>query len=1593
MSSGVVTPGTSPANPGSSPYGSSTQVAQPQVAPFANKGLVLQTDPASLQPGEYQQLDNMTSVREGSLVVRNGSQRITDTGQYGGDTVNIIHSITKLHGTNPDARYIGSAGNIYRNTTGIPASGTSMAFTKVATSVATGSLFYEQRWTGIRYNAGTIGQPWEFFACNAKMLKDNSLLNPLQQWGIVRPVQPAIAALDQITVLPSGSEVITGSGRVNTTISSSSGSAPGLVTVTPAAMTNIQVGTLLDVGGQYVSVLETTSTTFSAYFASTPSGSITAGQSSVTAPTQFSNFSASIDASFNGVSSDGYDTQDACHVAIAISNAADLTDLRFRVLLNGSTSDYYEKAIATSAVQSQVSLTLTPIGQLNITLPEVNLGAYGPYKVVVPEIEQATPETLSATSPATNVNIVWNEFDIPKNTFLPVGLAGTGSFNWKYVTGFQIYYTVTSGTTPTLYASSIYFKGGFGPNGLQQNANEVVQPYTYIYTFKNPITGTESSPSQIPVNSVAPQFQQVAVTLLGTGDSQVTGNGSIAVYRAGGTFADDYYRFVGYASNPGANTTAVFYDAIPDIDIEGNNLANFDNDPPVLSTLPNPFIATISSIVSGGADQMSVLQVNLPSGVTNLGNVLTVGSTMYLYTGGSGNISNQETVYVANTNATDGSLSASQVQVFMQYTHYVGDFVEVDAITGQPCALGCTAFDSIFLAGDPNNPQILYKSKSGMPEAFPVVELSTGIADQINVGSPSNPIMAVTEFGGQIICLNLSNLYVVSLFAGAMQNPIEAPAQRGLVANWGWCKADNEIWYVSYDGLYSWAGGQSFKRSEKIDPLFKGFTINGYLPIDTTKLQYCTLSYFRNEIRFVYVDTNGDYATLRYNVIYDRWMIDIYYDSQVANEVTAPTSQYTETDTGILLAGRSLTISSTLWAFLYVVDTGSSDGWTTSATTDGANILYLAKSAAFELGLPSVDKQYMDLVMEYANDTVGSNSPTLTLECFYNFSSTANSTDTFSIGPSTNLGRHRTPFSLQGGFGMPAYAMEIAIYGSTVVPVSFYSLTFNYVPLTQIQSGRAYDWDDLGYAFDKRLYQLTIEYFLPANDLQTINLDIMTGISYLQTITQNVQFFQLAPAAGTYTGPYRIQANFPINDETIVKKIRLRPTVVGTPFKLWNYYFEFEKYPPDVVAQTEWSDYGYAYEKYAQQVVLEVNTNNVAATVNFYADGNGTAAATFTVTSTTEDRNRIITLPPGIMGKRFRMVNTPGSGGSYQLFNQTVITLPADRGPVNHTFDWDNMGYPYDKKLKELTIEYDTSGGGSPVSTTIYADTMTGINGGTITTQALSFVLNQSGRALQTFAIQDGIYVKQIRLYPASDNIYFKEWKPQWDFDKYPADITLWTPWEDFGWPCEKIARNLLIEVNTGGVTASVQLQADGANAGSPISITTTPTDRRRVIALSSELIGRNFRLLNTPGSGGSFQLFNWTLDVVREPCAVLYYDSYETDFGYDGYKFLKQAWFWYASGATITLTVYVDGFTQFYQTTLPQHSARDVYRMYFPTIVGSTLNKSKHYRVQLSSSATFKLYAGSVIEWGAFGGDQRKAYQQFHMTAEQVLPVAGVQV
>lgn len=913
--------------------------------------------------------------------------------------------------------------------------------------------------------------------------------------------------------------------------------------------------------------------------------------------------------------------------------------------------------------------------------------------------------------------------------------------------------------------------------------SSTISPYNYVYTRRNPKTGHEGPPS-IPMtleNEVSGVNIQITIRVdalnvapqdfynyWGYRDPQVIGEKSIAIYRKGGTFSDGYYRLVTYLDTDVATETIDFVDNVPDIKLSSITV-DFDNDPPVTASMPIPLVAEISSYTdgTGAADAVSMMHLTILQGFQpgqdELIDILRPGSEV---TVGEGDT--QERCVVINIGTPD------LITMYFQYAHLVGERVTCGSVRNAPCKLSCQAFNSIFLAGDANNPSTIYKSKTGRPEAFPVVNLADGSPGSIECGSPSNPVMALAEFNGEVISLNKSNIFLVRVWNGAMQSPIVTPAQRGLFAPNAWCKADNEIWYLAYDGIYSWAGGDSTKRSEAIDPIFKGEWVNGIPPIslnpvaaggsNLSDLELVVFAYHKNQIFITYLDLSGNKRRLRYHQLYDRWSIDT---------TVAATEMYLEQDTGTFLFASSEDIGGgNFRAFINQDDTvvtpvipATTEGWIAGTQDDGDPIVWEVFTPFYGLGSPTLQKQWGDVALELQNP-----ADTITVETYYDFSSTADATDTFTITPLA--GRRRFFMPLKSGSAQEARSVAFRFTGSTTQPTTLYTLTFTYLPLQYHQRGRADDWDNLGYEHDKRLQQVSMEYDVEGSTV-TLNLDTMSGIGG-NTYTAAVQTFTLdSPAATVASGPVRARTTFPINDGIVAKLVRLRPTVVDTLFKRFPYKFDFLPYPPDKVLFTEWSDEGYPCEKILRELILEIDTGDVEATINVEVDGE--IKQTEAVTTTIDDRHRILTMDPDIIGKLFRLTLVPGTGGKTQLFK--------------HKFNW------------------------------------------------------------------------------------------------------------------------------------------------------------------------------------------------IAEPCAVTFWSSYELAFNYNGYKFIKQLFVEYRCNVGVTMKVYTDNKTLFFEKELPRHERRDVERFYLPAINATVLNKSKVYLFELISCdecQPFYLYHDSTrAEWMPWNAGQRQAYQQ----------------
>ncbi len=1749
--------------------------------PLLNRGVNQRTEPGSLADGQFWNLKNVTSVQEGAIAPRFGSVKYDH-----GSTVGVIHDLYKMTLGGSDAadpRYFGDGALIYR------ATGPYTTLTDITGSIS--AVISSARWEAAAYNSGS-NKSMLHIAHPLRMMRDNGSYAQLRPWGIKPPTRPPTlgiadpslsnyAALFVLASQSGGTDRLAGQ-----TVSNATAIATNYWRVTPTSMVGILEGCLVELGSPgFVIVDKVEAGSFLCFASGTPSGTVKTFSNSVDklladgstvgatltadGSAYYAEFTNTVDWSFGGRAESGYDTDDVVHFGIYVSDMADVTEMRIRFFCDGLTDSYYEKAITPSQLQSFASNQATAVAAAQARADLTTRAVYGDVSFPDSETEAIKPlEASAAPLP------VWQEFDVSKRAFLKIGNAGNGPTSWKTITSCRliVYSKSVSGTPSfTVSVGAVYSAGGQGPDSI---TGATAAPYTYVVTARDPESGAEGNPSAImsDSNAIFTRRRAIIVNCPGvdtdalTGNPAITGYGSLAIYRAGGLFADGIYRFVGFSTNPGVDgggvpLTVAFIDNNSDDAIAGNTSVDFDNYPPVPSQLRVPFQGKISAVSAATGFQVVTLN-NTPSG--SVSDYCKPGSSVTIGFG-----SNAETCIVH-------AAGASTVTVWLQQIHYVGEQVTCNVILGQPCDIVAQIGDSLVVAGDPNNPNIAYRSKTGRPHAFPIQNLTTGSSHLLSVGSPSNPIYGVVEVNGQVLFLNRSRLYSSRIWSGEGWTAPVDEGKIGVIAKHLWTKVRGEVWFISDDGVYSWGGGAPVKRSFPIDWVFNTArkTVGGIAPADFTAPERMRICGFQNQVWILFRDITGADRIMRYWIDLDRWEP---IEMQSDNFHGSATELMYEEDTGRLIAGVFSNDASN--AYLYQMEQGTSDGAPT-AGSGGTGVEWVAGSGFFSGEGRTVDKLLQDVIVELDNP-----SDDVEVRLYYDFSATADATDSFIIpaGQSRAV-PYAIPLHQVAGItdGKECRSFSIEFAGSTIGPVQVYSVTPNWEPLTQLRRGRISDWDDLGHKHDKRLYGVTIEYNTKGQAVE-LYLDTLGGVSgsqvlmAVQTITLaasspgrtkqwfalndnliakkvrlrprvvgsqyqifDVQFqaenyppdtvlftefeadgtpyekyfqqvaidadtngtnvtvsfetengivdsvsvnhtqgdrrrvYTLNPAiravqmrlkvsgisAGgkfqlfgvryitqpadkgpvghsfdydtlghsydkllkTVTIEYensggtvpivmdtlsgltggtvslgvqtftlvatgRAVQQFPIAAGTIVKAVRLHPSAVdlGTNFKMWGYKFEKEDYPPDITNQTSWNDYGYEHEKIVQEWAFDVDTGGVAASVIIQSDG-GTLE-TVSINSTVNDRERIVTLNPALVGKRFRLLVTPGGGGKFQLFDSKPHFLRGDRGPVEHSFDWDDLGSPNDKKLTSITFEYDT--GNQPV--TMAMDVLSGIDGTTQAAAVQTFILNGLARSKQTFFFPPDTIAKMVRIRPQSGTLpkNVRIWKYEFDKINYPPDKTPSTEWDSLGWPCDKILRALELDIDTGGVAASIAIQVDGTTAHT-FPVTTTSTDRFRIISPPSDIIGKLFRLVPAPGVGGKAQLFGVKYQVVNEPCAVTHWDSYELVLGQAGWKFLKQIWLEYACAGQLRIRIYRDGGQLFHEEILPVHTRREVERFYLPKVNATVLNKSKTYRFVLDSidsSKPFKLYADSSrIENKAWNGEQREAYRQ-HILSEIVQP------
>jgi hypothetical protein len=952
--------------------------------------------------------------------------------------------------------------------------------------------------------------------------------------------------------------------------------------------------------------------------------------------------------------------------------------------------------------------------------------------------------------------------------------------------------------------------------------------------------------------------------------------------------------------------------------------------------------------------------------------------------------------------------SNTQFEAYFQHTHSAGADFEIDTIAAQPCSLALTYQQFVLVAGDPNNPHIIYRSKGDTPEAFTVTP-ADGSISTVACGTPSNPIMAFTILGGEIVTLNLYGIFVTLLLSGSFI-PANQVAYRGLVGRRAWCQTTTEVWFLSTDGVYSFDGSSCRKRSSQIEPIFHGQEIDNFLPLSylPAAIEQCVMETRRGQVFLLYDDVSGNSQQIVCDPAFnDRWR---------AKSPGNPALEfmYTEPDTGSMIEARfnpapniGFSVSDQV-----VVAAGinyTSDGFTPASPpnppTGGSPIAFDMRLPWFDMGTPQLEKDFEEIFLELDTSNSANGTATLAVDILYDFSDTAVASDTAVITVPNNgrslvslLTALQSVITIVQSYGRESRAISFHIYGSAYpTRMTFYSLIFTYQETAMLTAGGATDWQNLGGNFDKRVYEMTVEFDTRGIN-QTIALDIISGIgSGIPTMAQQT-FILNNPVI---SGPGRAQQTFALQDQTIFKLVRVRQyataAAVGDSstvfFKIFSVTFPvIEQFPPDVVTSTPWKTATSITDENPSWLGIDADTAGVPATINLQNE-TGTVL-TVQHTGTVGNRRANYPIPVDQFAKMWRLLNQvgPSEFGKLQLFAwsfdrwQPTALESGVHPPATVTWlPWKNATSPTDKNPTWLAIDAFTNSVAASVN-----------------------LVNERGIVMTIE--HNGTTTNRVALYPIPVDQFAKMWRLlvtpgvggvfqcwNWWFQRWeatqevsgidPPDVIFWTPWTDFGWAYGSIAQNLTVTMDTNGVECLVSLETEAGILQS-FPITTTYDSRRVTLAVNANTIGLQWRLILTPGPNGKSKLWSWALELVKLPPNVNQWQSNETGLGYKGWHYIKQVWVQYQGPSPLTITLTSD--TGTYTVTLPAHpNGRSAERFYPPTVWGNGLNKSKISTFSWVSASPCRVFPElSGVEWIACGADRHAAYHQTSISEFTKLPI-----
>lgn len=769
------------------------------------------------------------------------------------------------------------------------------------------------------------------------------------------------------------------------------------------------------------------------------------------------------------------------------------------------TQDYYSAAVAMSPAQTVASGTIQAgsaqtaavaaraAGGVNVSTVGGNNPSLLPSDY--PLLQQLQPSVLN---PGVNP---WTLIQVRLADFVANGAAGGPNNDWTRVVAWRIQVQTQATLTTAIGFDDIVFVGG---SDLDSFAG---QAYDYRYTYYNINTGCESGPSQIMVATdpttfglflganlplpLAVQRLGIQITPLQPTDPQVT---HIRIYRRGGSLTQAWYFVTQIATG-----TPTFLDTIADSIIEINNTLVVDADAPVTTELQAPVNATftvnnfpVSSVGPG------LTTGTISGGSVVPGQLVTVGAT-----------GAQEQVYVK-------TVVGATVTMYLQLNHgfafhaSASTTVAATTLPQTPMNLMAIAFDKAWLAGDPNNPHVLYYSTTFQPETFPV-------ENSLEIGTPDAPIMALVELQGLLYVFTTKRVFEILGAGSAVPTVIPTGVKHGLAAQFAWCVSEGTIYYLSYDGVYAFRGGQSTYMTEAVEWIWTGKNLGPVPAINIAQKAQILLAYWNHEIFCRYVDQGGNSHRLISNETYGyRWR----NDDQSTGNITA---MYFSEDTGELFVGKDDGM-----VYQDRVNDYDSGGFVIGVEKKNA-INYALQSAQMDQSevdptLAKRNKIYNECTLDF--DSAGQS---VNVSLLFNGGAGVLNGTTLALGTFSQTGRGQVQININAGDGQEALNVGVLLTGSATAAVTFYELHLRAAPQAEFRKSWDTWWMGQGGDDWKMTKQIFAEY--KATDPGGVSVQAFTD----GNMTTPAFTFTLPQTTGTHRASKKVR--FPATKYRLIRYI------------------------------------------------------------------------------------------------------------------------------------------------------------------------------------------------------------------------------------------------------------------------------------------------------------------------------------------------------------------------------------------------------------------------------------------------------------------------